>query len=270
MTARRWWAAGGWRASSLWPQPVADAPDGLDVARLLGLALDLRTQAADVNRDRRRVAVEREAPHLLHELIAREDLAGVAREEEQEIELALRERDLLAGDQHAASGGIDVELTDAQRRLGAAGFRFVAPQDGVDAGNELGGREGLDHVVIGAEPQAVDAIGLTALGGQKDDRHARTAGRAQMTHDLEPTDARQHEIEHDEVGMPGRGAGERGVAVACGARVVVGALEVARDDLGDRRLVVDDENPPATPAGHPRMIAARRVPGQWRSHDARA
>src|SRR4051794_41933499 len=116
MTARRWWAAGGWRASSLWPQPVADAPDGLDVARLLGLALDLRTQAADANRDRRRVAVEREAPHLLQALIAREDLAGGAREGGQEIELALRERALLAGEQHAAAGGARAVLPAPQHR----------------------------------------------------------------------------------------------------------------------------------------------------------
>ena len=83
-----------------------------------GVALDLRAQAADVDGDGRGVGVKREAPHLLHELVAREGLAGVAGEEEEQVELALREHDLLAIDEHAAPGGVDLELAEDQRRLG--------------------------------------------------------------------------------------------------------------------------------------------------------
>ena len=52
----------------------------------------------------------------------------------------------------------------------------------------------------------------------------------------------QHQVEHDEVGPLLAGELDRARAVAGDARVVARALEVARDDLGDRRLVVDDEH----------------------------
>jgi hypothetical protein len=191
----------------------------------------------------------------------------VAGEEEQQIELALRERDLLAGDEHAAGGGVDLELGDAQRRLGAVLVGLVAAQHGIDAGDELGGGEGLDDVVVGAEAQAVDAVGLVAPGGEEDDRDARTRALPQQPHDLEPVETGQHEVEHDEVWVPGRDAGEGGVPVAGDARVVVRALEVARHDLRDRRLIVDDEHPSARLAGHLLMIAARRArEKRWSCH----
>jgi hypothetical protein len=136
------------------------------------------------------------------------------------------------------------------------GVGLVAAQDRVDAGDELGGREGLDDVVVGAEAQPVDAVGLLPLGGQQDDRHPRAAAVAQRTHDLQPVDAGQHQVEHDEVRVPVGGVRERGVAVGRDPRLVAGALEVAGDDLGDRRLVVDDEHAPAALVAHARMIAA--------------
>ena len=65
---------------------------------------------------------------------------------------------------------------------------------------------------------------------------------AQPPHDLEPVDAGQHQVEHDEVGPPLARELDRPRPVPGDARVVARAREIARDDLGDRRLVVDDEH----------------------------
>ena len=52
----------------------------------------------------------------------------------------------------------------------------------------------------------------------------------------------QHQVEHDEIGALLARSVERRGAVGGDARRVAGALQVARDDLGDRRLVVDDQH----------------------------
>ena len=75
---------------------------------------------------------------------------------------------------------------------------------------------------------------------------AHAAARApQAAHHLEPVEAGQHQVEHDEVGPALAGQRERRGPSRGDARLVAGALEVAGDDLGDRRLVVDDQHRPA-------------------------
>ena len=60
--------------------------------------------------------------------------------------------------------------------------------------------------------------------------------------DLEAVDARQHQVEHDQVGrLAGRGL-DRGPAVVHDRDAVALADEVALDDLGHDRLVVDDQD----------------------------
>jgi hypothetical protein len=59
---------------------------------------------------------------------------------------------------------------------------------------------------------------------------------------LQPVELRQHQVEDDEVGALGVGDPHRLQPVGGGRRRVAGALQVAGDDLADRRLFVDDEH----------------------------
>ena len=159
-------------------QPVADAPDRLDEARLGGVVAELGAQAADVDGDGAGVVEEGEVPDRLHQLVAREDLAGVSGEVGEQVELALGQRDLLAVEGDRPHRGLDPQRPDLDRRrrlLRPCGRRDPA-QHRVDAGDQLGGREGLDHVVVGAAAQADEAVGLLAARGEQD--HRRPAGRA--------------------------------------------------------------------------------------------
>ena len=54
---------------------------------------------------------------MVHELLARERLAGMAGEEAEQLELALGEGDLLAVEAHAPAARIHDEPVEAQRRL---------------------------------------------------------------------------------------------------------------------------------------------------------
>jgi hypothetical protein len=60
--------------------------------------------------------------------------------------------------------------------------------------------------------------------------------------DLEPVDARKHEVEHDQVRRRRSNGVERGRSVGYGNDGVAGSLEIADDDLGHSRVVIDDED----------------------------
>ena len=59
------------------------------------------------------------------------------------------------------------------------------------------GENGFGHVVVGAELEPGDAVGLLVAGGQHHDRHVRV--RADPAADLEAVDAGQADVEHDQL-----------------------------------------------------------------------
>ncbi len=164
-------------------------------------------------------------------------------------------------------------MTRSPASIGAAPSprRLDAPQDGVDARNELPGGERLHDVVISAQAQARDPVGFLPARGEQDHGGRVGARGTESPHHLEAVDAGQHQIQDDEVGPDALGGLECLLAVVGDVRLVARALEVARDDLGDRLLVVDDEDSGAAVSVHVhcaivqlagREIALRRV----RSH----
>jgi hypothetical protein len=100
---------------------VADAPDGEDVARLRGVALDLLAQAADVDGHGRGVAVEFVAPDVVEELRAGEDLMGMPREKPEQVELLGGERDVLAVEGDGAGGLVQRSVVERQALPGRPG-----------------------------------------------------------------------------------------------------------------------------------------------------
>src|SRR4051812_25229612 len=237
-------------------EAVPDTPHGLDPPWRLGAGLELGAQPADVDRDRRGVGVEGVLPDVVHQLVARERAAGVTGEEQQEVVFARGQRRLGFAQVHAPRRRVNLQLAEAQRWLVLADG-VDAAQHRVDARDELGGGEGLDDVVVGAEAQAHDAIGLLALGGEQDDRAGAVLG-AYAAHDLEPVEAGEHEVEHDQVRWSLGDRLEGREAVLGHARLVARSLQIARDDFADRRLVVDDEHGSSGVGHRPDCRSGRR------------
>jgi hypothetical protein len=172
----------------------------------------------------------------------REDLAGVAGEVEEELELAAGEADLGVVADHALPGDVDHERAEDQRRLGHAcvGQRLPAPEERADAGLQLAEAERLGEVVVGAELEADHAVELGRLGGEHEHEELGPA-HAHPPADLEPVHAGQHEVEDDQ-----RDLGiERGLeavgAVAGHDHVVPHVAERASDERGDVAVVLDDQ-----------------------------
>ena len=68
-----------------------------------------------------------------------------------------------------------VEHDVAERERVAALLRLRAAEDRLHARDELAGRERLRQIVVGADLEADDAVGLLVAGGQHQDRHLRAA-----------------------------------------------------------------------------------------------
>ena len=72
-----------------------------------------------------------------------------------------------------------------------------AAQHRLDAGQKLARVEGLAEIIVGAELQTDDSVGLLGHGGEKDDGNF---GRvAQMAAERQAVLARHHDVEHDEI-----------------------------------------------------------------------
>ena len=91
-----------------------------------------------------------------------------------------------------------------------AGVR--AAQHGADARQQLARTERLGEVVVGAQLQAHDAVGLLGAAGEDDDRDLRLG--AQLTQQLHAVLARQTQIEQHQIDHLGaqRGGELRAVA----------------------------------------------------------
>jgi hypothetical protein len=114
-------------------------------------------------------------------------------------------------------------------------------QPGPDAGHQLLGREGLGDVVVGPGLEPEDDVHGVGLGRQHHDGHAGL--QPQLTADLEPVLARQHEVEQDQVGL---GLVEGGDGLVAGADEHRLEALLTQDDpehLAQRRVVVDDQYP---------------------------
>ena len=181
-------------------QRVADAVDGAHAG------------GTDLGAQRLHVAVEGAgaggvgpAPHLAHELLAGAHGPGCRRERGEEVELERGEVHLGAVDGDPAGGAVDLERADAAgrgRRRGELGGALDPAEQGVGARDDLAHPERLGDVVVGADAEPHEDVGLVVAGGEHEHRD-RADGLDAAAH-LEPVEAGQHDVEDDEVGVRAR------------------------------------------------------------------
>ena len=126
-------------------------------------------------------------------------LAGVLDEIRQQPELGRRQPDLVAAQPRPMVVEIDheVAMLEPARPLGRG--RGRSAQGGLDPGQQLREAQRLGDVVVGAQLQAADLVGLGAAGRDHEDRHP--AELADPLDDLPAVEPGQRDVEDDEVGM---------------------------------------------------------------------
>src|SRR5262245_44920845 len=159
--------------------------------------IDLAPQAVDHDIHDVRPAVELHVPDVLDDQDPRENAILVAHEVFQKLEFFVGQLDVALPAFHLPGETIDSQIVDLQHRAPLAlGPR--PPHESPDARQELGERERLGQIVVGAEVQAPDAVLDLAAGRQYQDRRG-PARAADFFQDLDAVLAGQHEVEHDGV-----------------------------------------------------------------------
>ena len=224
---------------------VAVAADGLEHVLVLVLPAELAAQAQHGELDPLRADAERVVPHLFEELLGGECLPGVAHEGLEELELELGEADDLAVHPHLAGRPVDLEVAVPVdgRLLGEPGGRggLAAAQQGLDAGTELLDAERLRQVVVGAAGEAPDLLVLEVVGGQ--DQHRHLGEVADALEHLPAVHLGQSDVEHDQVRPLLEEVPQADATVARHHARAVLLGHHPSDRLGDRGVVLDDEDP---------------------------
>ena len=134
------------------------------------------------------------------------------------------------------AGGKAPGLGDLRVREGGAGVA----DGGADAGQQLGGTEGLDQIVVGAVVQRLHLVSLVVPGGNH--HNGQTGPLSHGAQHLQAVHIRQPQIQHDEVRTVGGDHGQRLFAGVDDDGVVAVGREDHRDEAADALLILHDQN----------------------------
>jgi hypothetical protein len=182
-------------------------------------------------------ARKREPPDTVEQELTGQHAVRVAEQDREQVELAARQRHRRARDANLSRIPANDDVGRLERGLVQPGLG--AAEHGLDAGEQLARRERLRQVVVGAELESGDAVGLLVARRQHQDRDVRVAADAAA--DLEPVNVRQAHVEHDDPNRAPFDFHER-VLPALGPhhREPV-ALEIGPDERSDALVVLDHE-----------------------------
>jgi hypothetical protein len=219
-------------------EPEPDAAYRGDQLGRVGVVAELASQRGEVHVERLGRAEPVLVPDLRHRPLAGDDAAGVADQQDEQVELLRRELQLAFVAPCAARIGVHAHPARGQRR------RLDAPHQRADSGEQFGEPERLGDVVVGAGIQALHGVEL--LGARREDQHGDARARlSDAPADLQPVEARQPHVEHEQVvfaldSAPG-GLG----AVGDDLDLVALAGERALERVGDPGVVLGEQQ-----AGH--------------------
>ena len=184
---------------------------------------------------------------------------GVAEQEGEQRELLGRQVDLPAGSRDPTGRGIDDEVGDPE----LDGLLLTPAQQRTDPRRQLGEREGLHHVVVGAEVETADAVLEGAFGGEHEHRKPGLVS-ADAAKQLETGQPRKHQVEDHEVVVHGLDEVQGGLPVVCDINGVALLFQAFLDEARHLRLVLDDEQAHGfsrirSRPGHVRRRSARIV-----------
>jgi hypothetical protein len=141
--------------------------------------------------------------------------------------------------EHAAQH-VEAEFVEAVLLASGGAPTARAAEDRADAREELARMEGLREVVVRAHLEPDDAVHVLAARGKHE--HGDAALRAQLAAEREPVDARQHEVEHDEVHRALLDRAHELAPVGQHRARKPFLLQVLRDERAESRVVVDDQD----------------------------
>ncbi len=210
---------------------------------------------------RARAAVVIPAPHPLQDQVARQRHPPVADQEGQQVVFLGLEVDRLAVTRHFAPRQINVQVAGGQRlvvlrlwflRRHLFAIQPYAPQLGLDPRQQLAHAERLGHIVVGTHFEAHYLVDLFRACGEHEDRHVHLL--ADDAADLEPIQAGQHDVEHDQVRRQLARCFQPGHAVHSRVDLVLLPAQIVLQRLQQRRVILNHQDPFHTLPGYPSRL----------------
>lgn len=180
------------------------------------------------------------APHLVEELIARENAVAIRGKEVEELELLRGNVDCLAVELQLVFLQADFDILEFYDFV-VRGLRvgIVTAEHRLDSRGEFLHIEGLDDEVIGAELETEHFVEHFALRGNHDNR--LRGNLTDFAADLPAVFFRHHDVEQDEIGFVHFEEVDALGTVGRGLDFVTFVLKVDFQDIADVGVVVDDK-----------------------------
>jgi hypothetical protein len=203
---------------------------------------ELGAEPADVRIDRPREDLGVVPPDLGEERLSRPHAPLGPHEVLEQPELGHGEGHGLPLDERQVLLGRDLDRPGAQRRAPLLLPRLAALQEPARPEDQLPRREGLGHVVVGAQLEPQHPVDLLAPGGQQDDRrHPRLALAADLLEDVDAGQLGEHPVEHDQVEPLAPHRLERGEPIVRDPDLEPFLRQDVPQQLGDVDLIFDDQ-----------------------------
>ncbi len=175
---------------------------------------------------------------MLDELVLAHQPPGALQQHFEQGEFARREfHHMTVERDHAAS---DVVVQRAVLDDGAGAAHAPARQ-GSHPGFELLQREGLGHVVVGAEVEAAHLVFHTVGRGENEHRHGGAAC-AQLAQHLEARQPRQPQVENQQIEFAGLQRGVGAVAVGHLIDRITQSAQRAQQAVGQDPVIFGNQN----------------------------
>jgi hypothetical protein len=204
-------------------------------------AVDLVAQRIDMHLDDVADAVEVDVPDVFDDKRSGQRPVGVAHQELEQCVLLGLELDERAGAPDQPADGVHLQIGDAQHALA----RRAATEQRPQARRQLGQRERLGHIVVGAGVEPRHALVQRILGGEDQHRQLRLA-RTDVAQHLKPRSSRQHEIEHHRVVIDTAGLLAGAAAFVQHVNSVSLLLQAGLYEAGHLPVVLDHHDAHAT------------------------
>lgn len=183
-------------------ETVSKAAYGGEITRLVRLFFDALAKAAYMHIHRTRSYVLVSPPHLLEELFPAIGVSRVGQEEIEEAEFGGSEVQLTAVAENAVRSAIQPERSGDD--FGLLHIRLQTTQMRLDAGQQLARAERLGDIVVAPDLEPQNPVHFLGAGGEE--QHGRAAQRplgAQPAANFEPVLAGQHDVQQNQVRLPG-------------------------------------------------------------------
>jgi hypothetical protein len=135
---------------------------------------------------------------------------------------------------------MEIPLTST-RPAGRGIARLHAPQNGPYAGGQFAGIERLGKVVVGAQFEADDAVGVLAAGGEHED--GEFALLAEAAQDFEAIHAGEHNVKDNQAKVAAESRFETAATVGFALHGVAVALQQLLQQRAKFGVIIDDEYP---------------------------